>query len=432
MSTGLCLDVSTPCGKVVVPGEKLRPEQIQDRHALFIDMSTLVHSLLHDSVPARSNGGFHGRPRAASTTSSEPRPPHLRTRRDSDPGQCGAPIGYGNDVLDDVARTARLGSTAVEQRRLGESGLVVSAVGLGCNNLGRPGTATESVDGTRTVVDAALNAGITFFDVADVYGSPRGRSEELLGQALSGRREHAVIATKFGMDMQGANGPDFGARGSRGYVRRAVESSLRRLGTDWIDLYQLHRTDPLTPLEETLSALDDLVREGKIRYVGHCNLAGWQIADAGWTASRSGAVSPVASQNHYSLLEREAEREAVPACRKFGVGMIPYFPLANGLLTGKYRQGQEPPVGSRLAGRQRVLADAPWERIEQLRLFAEQRGVPMTAVAVGWLAAQEVVGSVISGATTAEQVEANAAAGQWRPDRRDLEELDAICLPGRR
>ncbi len=319
----------------------------------------------------------------------------------------------------------------MEHRRLGESGLVVSAVGLGCNNLGRPGTATESLDGTRAVVDTALNAGITFFDVADVYGAPRGRSEELLGQALAGRREHAVIATKFGMDMQGANGPDFSARGSRGYVRRAVESSLRRLDTDWIDLYQLHRTDPRTPLEETLAALDDLVREGKVRYIGHCNLAGWQLADAGWTASQAGMVTPVASQNHYSLLEREAEREAVPACRKFGVGMIPYFPLANGLLTGKYRQGQVPPVGSRLAGREGMLADAPWERIEQLRLFAEQRGLPMTAVAVGWLAAQEVVGSVISGATSAEQVEANAAAGQWRPDQRDLEELDAICLPGR-
>ncbi|KAA5836166.1 aldo/keto reductase [Saccharopolyspora hirsuta] len=317
----------------------------------------------------------------------------------------------------------------MEQRRLGESGLVVSAVGLGCNNLGRPGTATESLAGARAVVDTALDAGITFFDVADVYGSPRGRSEELLGQALSGRREHAIIATKFGMDMQGGNGPDFAARGSRRYVRRAVESSLRRLGTDWIDLYQLHRPDRLTPLEETLSVLDDLVREGKVRYVGHCNLAGWQLADASWLASSTALTGPVSTQNHYSLLAREAEREIIPACKRFGVGLIPYFPLANGLLTGKYRKDQEPPAGSRLANRNQMLMDAPWERIEQLRTFAEQRGIPMTSVAVGWLAAQPVVGSVITGATTPEQVQANAVAGQWRPTQEDLDVLNAICPP---
>ncbi|MGW1680438.1 aldo/keto reductase [Saccharopolyspora sp. NPDC002376] len=317
----------------------------------------------------------------------------------------------------------------MEQRRLGESGLVVSAVGLGCNNLGRPGTATESLSGARAVVDTALDAGITFFDVADVYGSPRGRSEELLGQALSGRREQAIIATKFGMDMQGGNGPDFTARGSRRYVRRAVESSLRRLATDWIDLYQLHRPDRLTPLEETLSVLDDLVREGKIRYVGHCNLASWQLADASWLSSSVALTGPVSTQNHYSLLAREAEREIIPACKRFGVGLIPYFPLANGLLTGKYRKDQEPPAGSRLAGRNQMLTDAPWERIEQLRTFAEQRGIPMTSVAVGWLAAQPVVGSVISGATTPEQVQANAVAGQWRPSTDDLEALNAICPP---
>lgn len=317
----------------------------------------------------------------------------------------------------------------MEQRRLGESGLVVSAVGLGCNNLGRPGTATESLAGSRAVVDRALESGITFFDVADVYGAPRGRSEELLGQALDGRRDHAVIATKFGMDMQGSNGPDFSARGSRRYVRRAVESSLRRLNTEWIDLYQLHRPDPYTPLEETLSVLDDLVREGKIRYIGHCNLAGWQTVDASWTAANSGMTSPVSAQNHYSLLEREAEREVIPACAKFGVGLIPYFPLANGLLTGKYQQGQDPPAGSRLAGRERLLADAPWERIERLRSFAEQRGISMIAVAIGWLAAQSAVGSVISGATSPEQIENNARAGQWRPTAADLEEIDAICPP---
>jgi aryl-alcohol dehydrogenase-like predicted oxidoreductase len=305
-------------------------------------------------------------------------------------------------------------------------------VGLGCNNLGRPGTATESLTGAREVVAAALDVGITLFDVADVYGAPRGRSEELLGSALAGRRDRAVIATKFGMDMQGANGPDFDARGSRSYVQRAVESSLRRLGTDWIDLYQLHRPDTATPLEETLSALDDLVTAGKIRYVGHCNLAGWQVADAAWTARDRNVAAPVAAQNHYSLLEREAEREIVPACRRFGVGLLPYFPLANGLLTGKYRPGAAPPVGSRLAGRERLLAEAPWERVEALRSFAKERELSMATVAIGWLAAQPVVGSVIAGATAAEQVVANVGAADWRPTQEDLVRLDEICPPGRR
>ncbi|MGW0521379.1 aldo/keto reductase [Crossiella sp. NPDC003009] len=320
----------------------------------------------------------------------------------------------------------------MDQRRLGDSGLVVSAVGLGCNNLGRPGTATETLAGARSVVDAALEAGITFFDVADVYGAPRGRSEELLGQALSGRREHAVIATKFGMDMQGTNGPDFGARGSRRYVRRAVESSLRRLGTDWIDVYQLHRPDPLTPLEETLSVLDDLVHEGKIRYVGHCNLAGWQIADASWSASTANLTAPVSAENHYSLLERESEREIIPACLRFGLGLLPYFPLANGLLTGKYDRGAKPPEGSRLAGRERLLADAPWDRIDRLRRFAEERDLSMVELAIGWLAAQPAVASVIAGATSAEQVTQNASAAEWAPTAADLTEIDAICPPGRR
>ncbi|WP_258905407.1 aldo/keto reductase [Actinokineospora sp. UTMC 2448] len=320
----------------------------------------------------------------------------------------------------------------MELRHLGESGLVVSAVGLGCNNLGRPGTAVESLTGARALVGAALESGITLFDVADVYGAPRGRSEELLGLALSGRRAHAVIATKFGVDMQGANGPDFGARGSRRYIRRAVEASLRRLNTDWIDLYQLHRPDPGTPIEETLSALDELVRDGVVRYVGVCNLAAWQIADTAWTARDARVRGPVSAQGHYSLLEREVEREVVPACARFGIGLLPYFPLANGLLTGKYARGAEPPEGSRLAGRQRMLAEAPWGRIEKLRAFAGERGIAMTALAIGWLAAQPVVASVIAGATTPEQVAANAAAGTWRPTADDLAVLDEICPPGRR
>jgi 1-deoxyxylulose-5-phosphate synthase len=320
----------------------------------------------------------------------------------------------------------------VELRHLGESGLVVSVVGLGCNNLGRPGTAAESLAGSRALIGAAIDAGINLFDVADVYGAPRGRSEELLGQALSGRRDHAVIATKFGVDMQGANGPDFGARGSRRYVKRAVEASLRRLGTDWIDLYQLHRADPNTPIEETLGALDDLVRDGLIRYAGVCNLAGWQVADAAWLARTNKVLAPIAAENHYSLLEREAERDVLPACERFGLGVLPYFPLANGLLTGKYQRDVEPPASARLAGRSRLLADAPWDRIEKLRAFADERAIGMVSVAIGWLAAQRSIGSVIAGATTPEQAIANANAAQWRPTEEDLQVLDEICPPGRR
>ena len=318
----------------------------------------------------------------------------------------------------------------MEQRRLGNSGLVVSAVGLGCNNLGRPGTATETLAGTRAVVDAALDSGVTFFDVADVYGAPRGRSEELLGQALSGRREHAVIATKFGLDMQGSSGPDFGARGSRGYIRQAVDASLRRLATDWIDLYQVHRPDPATPLEETLGALDDLVHEGKIRYIGHCNFAGWQVADIAWTAKAAAVTAPISAQNHYSLLEREVEAELVPSCARFELGLLPYFPLANGLLTGKYFRDTQPPAGSRLAGRDRLLAEAPWDRIDKLRGFAEENGISMVNVAIGWLAAQPAVASVICGATSPEQIRANAHSVQWRPGETELKVIDEICPAG--
>ncbi|MGQ0839920.1 aldo/keto reductase [Actinokineospora sp.] len=320
----------------------------------------------------------------------------------------------------------------MELRHVGDSGLVVSAVGLGCNNLGRPGTAAESLAGARALVHAAIDAGVTLFDVADVYGAPRGRSEELLGQALAGKRENAIIATKFGVDMQGGNGPDFGARGSRRYVRRAAEASLRRLGTDWIDLYQLHRPDPSTPLAETLAALDDLVRDGLVRYVGVCNLAGWQIADAAWTAQTTHVRPPVSSQNHYSLLEREAEREVLPACGRFRMSVLPYFPLANGLLTGKYARDIAPPDGSRLVGRQRLLADAPWDRIEKLRAFADERAITMATLAIGWLTAQPVVGSVIAGATTPEQVIANALTIRWHPTHDDLTAIDEICPPGRR
>ncbi len=315
-------------------------------------------------------------------------------------------------------------------RRLGRSGLAVSPAGLGCNNLGRSHTTTETLDGSRAVVDAALDAGITLFDVADIYGNPPGRSEELLGAALGKRRQDVVVATKFGMDMQGANGPDFGARGSRRYIRTAVEASLRRLDTDWIDLYQFHQPDPLTPIEETLAALDELVSAGKVRYIGHSNFAGWQLADADWVA-RTGHRTPfISAQNEYSLLRREIERDLVPAAEEFGIGILPFFPLANGLLTGKYTR-TDAPAGSRLREiKPQLLESAPWEALERLQKFADERGVSMLEVAFGWLLGQPQVTSVIAGATTPEQVRANAAAAvAFLPTAEDREEIDSIFPP---
>lgn len=313
--------------------------------------------------------------------------------------------------------------------RLGRSGLTVSVIGLGCNNLGRPGTATLEQAGTDAVVHAALDAGITFFDVADIYGAEPGLSEERLGRALGARRDEVVIGTKFGMDMGGLAGDDGGARGSRRYIVRAVEDSLRRLGTDWIDLYQFHTPDPATPIEETLRALDDLVRAGKVRYVGHSNRAGWQIAQAEYVARELGVERFVSAQNHYNLLDRRAELEVVPAAAEFGLGVLPYFPLANGLLTGKYSQG-DAPEGSRLSHvRQNMVADADLEQLAAFGRFARERGITEVQAAIGWLAAQGPVSSVIAGATHAAQVVENAAAADWLATAEDLAELDAL-FPG--
>ncbi|MBG6182637.1 aryl-alcohol dehydrogenase-like predicted oxidoreductase [Arthrobacter sp. CAN_A214] len=313
-----------------------------------------------------------------------------------------------------------------DYRRLGNSGLSVSTVGLGCNNLGRAGTPTETQDGTNAVIGAAIDAGINFFDVADIYGKAPGTSEEMLGRALGGRRDDVVLATKFGADMGGANGPDWGARGSRRYIVRAVESSLRRLGTDWIDLYQLHVPDRLTPIEETLSALDDLVHSGKVRYLGHSNFAGWQVAAAELTASASGFTPFISAQNHYNLLDRRTENEVIPAAEAYGLGVLPYFPLANGLLTGKYRQGAVP-EGSRLThSRTSILEKADWEQLSVFRAFADSRGLTEVQVAFSWLAAQPAVASVIAGATTPKQVVQNASAVSWAPTVEDLDELDRI------
>jgi aryl-alcohol dehydrogenase-like predicted oxidoreductase len=312
-------------------------------------------------------------------------------------------------------------------RRLGRSGLSVPVIGLGCNNLGRTGTVTETAEGATALVDAAIDAGVTFFDTADRYGARPGLSEELLGAALKGRRDDVLVATKFGLDMGGANGTDWGARGSRRYIVRAAEASLRRLGTDWIDLYQLHTPDPATPIDETLAALDDLVRSGKVRYVGHSNLRGWQVADAEHVARSMGSGTRfVSAQNEYSLLSRGIEREVLPAAKAYGVGVLPYFPLANGLLTGKYSGGARPDGSRLVVAKQHLLETAPWEALERFGRFCRERDVTETVVAFSWLLSRPEVSSVIAGATRPEQVRANAQAWSWTPTAEDLAELDEI------
>jgi aryl-alcohol dehydrogenase-like predicted oxidoreductase len=307
-------------------------------------------------------------------------------------------------------------------RPLGDSGLMVSAVGIGCNAFGR----RVDLEGVSDILDGAQDSGVTLLDTADVYGGD-GASESLLGRALKGRRDEFVLATKFGMDMHGANGDDHGVRGSRHYVRRAVEASLRRLEVGHIDLYQFHEPDDVTPIAETLSVLTDLVREGKVRYLGCSNVAGWQVADADWTARAAGFERFVSVQNRYSLLDRTVEEEVVPACERFGLGVLPYFPLEYGLLTGKYHRGDPAPAGSRAASAPSPwLEKADWDRIERLATYAEARDVSMLDVAIAGLAAQPAVASVISGATSGDQVRTNAAALRWEPTEADLVELDAI------
>ena len=305
-------------------------------------------------------------------------------------------------------------------RQLGHSGLTVSVVGLGCNNFGGSFGGRLDVEGTRAVVGAALDCGINLLDTANTYGD-RGGSETLLGQVLEGQRDEVVLATKFGSDM--GEGPGV-ARASRWYIRRAVEDSLRRLRTDRIDLYQLHRPDGITPIDETLAALDDLVREGKVLYVGSSNFAAWQVTEADWVARSTGRCRFVSAQNHYSLLERGAEAELVPACEKLGVGILPFFPLANGLLTGKYRKGRDRPAGTRMEGRD--ISERTWDRIEKLAGFAEERGHTLLELAFGGLLGAPAVSSVIAGATSPEQVKANAAAGDWELSAEDREALTAL------
>ena len=300
---------------------------------------------------------------------------------------------------------------------LGDGGPTVSVVGLGCNNFG----GRVGLEGTRAVVDAALEVGITFFDTADVYGNGGG-SEELLGQVLEGRRERVLLATKFGGDM----GDGTIARGSREYVHKAVEASLRRLRTDYIDLYQYHRADGITPYEETFGALDELVREGKVRYVGHSNFTARDVEEVDALARRREIARPVSAQNQYSLLRREVEQDLLPTCERLGIGVLPYFPLASGLLTGKYKRDAPRPEGTRLTTRDEIFTDETWDRLEALERYAGERGVTLLEVAIGGLAAEPAVVSVIAGATKPEQVQANARAGEWEPTPDDVAALNEL------
>jgi aryl-alcohol dehydrogenase-like predicted oxidoreductase len=305
-------------------------------------------------------------------------------------------------------------------RNLGRSGLRVSLVGLGCNNFG--GRIDD--EATRKVVDAAIEHGITLFDTADIYGEKAG-SERVLGEVLGARRKDIVLASKFGMKMfHGGHG------GSRRYIMSAVEESLTRLKTDWLDLYQFHTPDPLTPIEETLRALEDLVTEGKVRYVGCSNMPAWQVADAQWSARDLRLAGFASAQDEYSLLKRGAEKDLIPALGHYGMGLLPYFPLANGALTGKYRRNAPMPDGARLtklperAGQ--IFSEANWVKIEALTDFCEARGRTLVELAFSWLAAQPVVSSVIAGATRPEQIAANVKAADWALTADDLAEIDRI------
>lgn len=316
----------------------------------------------------------------------------------------------------------------MEYRNLGQSGLKVSIVGLGCNNFGM----LIDQQQTNAVVNTALDHGITFFDTADVYGG-QGKSERFLGKALGKKRSQAIIATKFGNPM-GDGVYDTGA--SRGYIMRAVEASLKRLGTDYIDLYQIHKPDPSTPIEETLRAMDDLVRDGKVRYIGCSNFESWQLVEAQWISQTSGSECLVSAQNRYSVLSREIESDLVPAAEKYGVGILPFFPLESGLLTGKYTAGKAPKKGTRWhAWKDRgAIADAFWSedrfaQVEQLQMICDQYGHSLLDMAIGWLADNPNVSSVIAGATKPAQIKGNAKAAEFRPTLEEKQAIDEITRP---
>ncbi|MBX3490402.1 aldo/keto reductase [Parvibaculum sp.] len=309
-------------------------------------------------------------------------------------------------------------------KTLGNSGLKVSVVGLGCNNFGM------KIDqaATDSVVGKALDLGITLFDTADVYGN-KGGSERMLGHALGARRKEIVLATKFSLAMDDG---EYMKGGSRRYIVQAVEASLKRLNTDYIDLYQMHFPDPDTPIEETISALDDLVRAGKVRYIGCSNFAGWQLVEAHYIAKEAGLAPFISAQNHYNLLDRKIEFELVPAAKKYGAGILPYFPLASGMLTGKYRRGGNGPEDGRLtvaaAMGKNLLTDANFDIVEKVTAFAEARGKSTLDAAIGWLASQPHVASVIAGATKPEQVEQNVEAGAWEMTAEELDEINKLTF----
>jgi aryl-alcohol dehydrogenase-like predicted oxidoreductase len=315
----------------------------------------------------------------------------------------------------------------MEMRTLGSAALQVSVVGLGCNNLGRPGTRTQTQAGATAVVVAALEAGVTFFDTADIYGAEYGLSESLLGEALRGRRDEAIVATKFGHQDFASPLAHLGPRGGRAYIRAAVEGSLARLQTDRIDLYQLHTPDPATPIGETLEALDELVREGKVREIGHSNLDAPAIRAADDAAAALGTARFVSAQNEYSLLAREVEREVLPAVRERGLGFLPYFPLANGLFTGKFSRTERPADTRISRQRPHIAENAPWDAIEAFEALAQERGIGILEATFGWLLARPELSSVIAGATRPEQIAENARAGSgWRASTADLALIDAL------
>lgn len=310
----------------------------------------------------------------------------------------------------------------MEIRNLGRSGLRVSAIGLGCNNFG----GRLDLAGTKAVIHAAFDAGITLFDTADVYGD-KGGSETLMGQVIGPMRHSIVLASKFCMPMDAA---ETLKGGSRRYIMQAVEASLKRLRTDYLDLYQMHRMDPLTPIEESLRALSDLVSQGKIRYFGCSNFSAWRVVEAQWTARTLGLPGFISAQDEYSLVKRDHEADLIPALREYGLGLLPYFPLASGLLTGKYRRNAPMPEGARLTNTQRLadryLTEANWAMSEKLADFAEAAGHTPLELAFSWLLAQAPVSSVIAGATRPEQIAQNVLAGSWRISSEELAAVDQI------
>jgi aryl-alcohol dehydrogenase-like predicted oxidoreductase len=314
----------------------------------------------------------------------------------------------------------------MKYRTLGASGLEVSLVGLGCNNFGL----RMEIEASQAVIHKALDRGITLFDTADVYGN-KGGSETALGRYLGARRKEIVIATKFGNPMD-ATGMLRGA--SRRYIVQAVEASLKRLNTDWIDVYQLHKPDPTTPVEETMRALDDLVRQGKIRYFGCSGAAAWQLIDMQWTAKHHNLNRLVSGEMEYSLLAREPEREHVAAMLAHGIGLLPYYPLASGFLTGKYKRGDAMPAGARLTRfsrySDRFMTATNWTYLENLEAFAKARGHSLLDLAISWLAAQPVVSSIIAGATKPEQLDLNVKALDWQLNQQDLIEIDRLTGRG--